>query len=756
MRPPDPATGTPSDVLTVLGVAPASCHSPVRRPTVIARSGVVKKLTESADLPLVVVAAPAGFGKTTTLQLWSEVDDRRFVWVHLGLLDNDPVHLVRHIAAAVHLVEPLDSEVVRVLTGAGRVMETDLLPSLGYTIGAREPMVLVLDDAHLLTSDGAARVVQVLSDYLPSGTQLVVSCRRRPDFRLARGELDHAVSELDAEDLVMTAGEAASLFAAAGFDLNADQVDAFFEQTEGWPAGLGLAALALRTSPSRTGAPLLGGGNRRVVDYLLEEVLAGLDEPIRSFLVRSSVLDRMCARLLDDLLETDDSAGLLSRIEALGNPFLVRLDDRGEWFRYHHLFREALRVALQRERPDEVNPLRSRASGVLEASGDADGAIRLAVVAGERERAADIVLRHTLQLIDEGRTALVDQWLQLLGPDLVDRYPSAAIAEAWSGISTGDPTRIARSIKAAESISHEGPLPDGSPSLPVAVAAARSIVAAEGTEGVLRDTAIIRSGGGPRTNPWWGYATCLEGTVATLVGDNDAARNLLTAGLPEVAFSPSFEAGFRGILALAEFYESDLIAAERHARRARRLCDDHNLEAVPLVISAYASAALVAARRKRADESRRDSQAARRLLARLGDMSPRTALRGYLALAQTSLELGDHDEARGFAMEATRARRRDPSCTYLNDQLDQVERQLGDLKGAGLDVTPISAAQLRVLAYLPTHLSLREIADASYISRNTVKSHVVAIYRKLGVSSRAEAVVEARRLGLLNIPGPQD
>jgi LuxR family transcriptional regulator, maltose regulon positive regulatory protein len=335
----------------------------------------------------------------------------------------------------------------------------------------------------------------------------------------------------------------------------------------------------------------------------------------------------------------------------------------------------------------------------------------------------------------------------------VEHSPSAAIASAWLGISTGDIERIARSIRAAEAIEWDGPLSDGSPSLAVATAAVRSIVAAEGTDGVLRDTEIIRNGGGPRTNPWWGYATCLDGTVATLVGDNESARALLTAGLPEVAHLPSFEAGFLGVLALLEVYEDDLVAALRHAHRARRLCDEHNLEALTLVIPTYAGAALVAARLGRADESRRDAQVTRRLLARLGDLSPRSALRGYVALAQAAVALGDLDDARALALEAADARRRDPSCPYLNDQLVELERHLTNRDSSGSGPTSISAAELRVLTYMPTHLSLREIAEAVYLSRNTVKTHVVAIYRKLGVSSRAEAVVAAGQLGLIDIPG---
>jgi len=719
----------------------------------IPRPGVIKRFTESVDTPLVVVVAPAGFGKTTAVRQWADTDDRPFEWVNLGPVDDDPVQLIRHLAATVHLTEPLDPQILRVLTGGGRAIDTDLLPALGHTIENREPTVLVLDDAHHLTSEVALQVVQGLLPYLPPGAQMVALCRHAPALHLARRQLEGSAIEISADDLVMSAGEAATLFEAAGLKLGDAEVDALVEQTEGWPAGLGLATLALRGRSVLEDLPVLQGRDRPVVDYLMEEVLADIDEPTRTFMLRSSVLDRMSVPLLDDLLGGDSAASMLRRIDDMDNPFLVHLDGHDEWYRYHHLFGDALRFALEHERPDEVYPLRSRASHVLEASGDADGAVRLAVAASEHDWAAEVVLQHAFGLIGDGRTAVLHQWLQLLGSDMVERSPCAAIASAWLGISTGDAERIARSIRAVEGMEWDGPLPDGSPSLAVAGAAVRSIVAAEGTDGVVRDTEIIRNGGGPRTNPWWGYATCLDGTVATLVGDNESGRALLTAGLPEVAHLPSFEAGFLGVLALLEVYEGDLVAAERHAHRAHRLCDVHNLEALTLVIPTYAGAALVAARLGRADESRRDAQVTRRLLVRLGGLSPRSALRGYVALAQAAVALGDFGDARALAREAADVRRRDPSCPYLNDQLEELERHLAGLPGSGSGPAFITAAELRILSYLPTQLSLRGIAEAVYLSRNTVKTHVMAIYRKLGVSSRTEAVNAASQLGLIDIPG---
>jgi LuxR family transcriptional regulator, maltose regulon positive regulatory protein len=737
------------------GIPASACSEPALRPGTIERDRLVKTLLDGAVARILLVCAPGGHGKTSAVQLWSRADQRPFAWVHLGPVDDDPVHLVRHVAAALDVLAPLEPEVIRVLTGSGRPVDTDLLPSLGQVLAASGPIVLVLEDLHLLASSGSLGVVEGLFSYLPESSQIVLVSRTRPDLRLARRQLHGEVVEIGTDDLLMDTPEAMALFAHAGLELEPAEMEQLIDLTEGWPAGLGLAALAMRSSRRPIDLTNLGS-DELAAAYLMEEMLDTLDHPTTDFLVRSSVLERMDSSLLDAVLDMSDSGRMLASIEASGNPFLVPLDNRHEWYRFHHLFGEMLQSSLKAQRPEECEVLRRRASRELEQRGDVDGAIRQAASGGESERAADLVLAHAIELIDDGRVGLLGQWIDLLGPELVDQCPAAAIAAAWHGIGTGDPSTIVRSIRAAERLLAEQatdqPLADGSPSLAVALASVRAMVALEGTDGVVRDIEIMRGGGGPARNPWWGYATALEGSLATLVGDNARGRELLHAGIAQVTYSPSFEAGYLGILVLLEVYESDLEEAERLSRKAVGLCDAHNLDAVLLVLAVYSGAALVAARRGRFDEARAESIRAQRLLARLGDMSPRSALRGYVALAQAAVSMGEYPQARNLAHEAAKARQRDPSCTYLNEHLDVVERTLEDVgRSSALHIAPLTAAELRILSYLPTHLSLQEIAEASYVSRNTVKSHTVSIYRKLAVASRAEAVAEARRLGLLEI-----
>ncbi len=491
------------------------------------------------------------------------------------------------------------------------------------------------------------------------------------------------------------------------------------------------------------------GPTALVADYLIEEVLNGLDPQMVDFLTRSSVLARMNAPLLDQLLETDGSARRLDQLERTGNMFLIPLDEQREWFRYHHLFAEMLGARLRGLDPEGAKQLERRASHLLEEHHDIDGAIRHALAGDEPERAADLVLRHAFRFVFGGRIGRLGLWLELLGRDAIEDSASAALAWAWYAIATGDAELLARGLANAERLPATTPLADGSPSVEVALAMVRSVVGPAGLEGVLRDTEFVRAFG-QAGNPWWGLATAIRGTVRSMLGDLDRARRDLVEGLPSVT-SPVFEAAALAHLALLDLHAGDPIQADRRSARTLAVIERYGLEAVLPSAVAFAVASLVAARNGRDDEARRHATSSQRLLARLGELAPRTALVSYLLLAQSAMAVGDLSLARSLATEARRARRSEPEAVFLNAQLDELTDQLDQGSQAGmLEITPLTPAELRVLAYLPTHLSLQEIADELFISRNTAKSHSVAIYRKLCVSSCAEAVNEAQRLGILD------
>ncbi len=732
-------------------MAPASIGTPLRRLRLVDRAQLVTRLLDAVADRFVVVVAPAGYGKTTTVLLWDEADERDFVWVHLDEMDDDPVHLVRHVAAALAEVVPLPPTIERLLGGTGHSAELELVPALGAVLASSPPVVLVLDDIHAVRSVTALRCVEGLIGHVAPGSQVALVGRSVAALPLARRRLEHGVTELGVDDLAMDEREAAQLLGTSGVELGAEAVLNLVERTEGWPGGLHLAALALGPRrPLRSTLATVSGHDPLVAEYLLEEALGNLPERTVAFLLRSSVLDQMTAELLDDLLDRQDSEEVLDEIEQSGNAFLVRLDAERRWFRYHHLFRDLLRDRLRATAPSEMRRLQERASVLLERMGDDDRAVRHAVAAGDEERAADLILRRAAGLAFTGGVHQLERWLDRLGPGAMERLPAAAMASAWLAVATADAELFYRSTIAVEAAAWNGPLPDGSPSVAVAVGVVRAVVAPDGLAGVIVDTDIVLAGGGPTTNRWWGVAAAIQGTALSMLGDDVRARELLSSALPTLAGLPAFEAGTLAHLALLDLREGDLDEADRQIRLALDLAERHQLDVVVPVIPVYAVGALVLARQGLVVEASRSMSTCETMLVRLGYLSARTAVLCNLLLAQASLTSGDGSRAQQFAADAERARRREPSATYLNGQLDALHATLAEGRdGAPTLLDPLTPAELRVLAYLPTHLSLREVADLLDVSRHTIKSQTVAVYRKLGVSSRSDAVEAARGLGLL-------
>jgi LuxR family maltose regulon positive regulatory protein len=711
------------------------------------RPELIARLAAAGGERVVALSAPAGYGKTTALSLWDEADPRAFAWVNLEPADDDAAHLLRHVALAVNVVEPLSMPVTRILGGTGRTVDADMLPALGGWLERRAPFVLVVDDVHHLVSPATCRCLERLIAFLPRGSAMALSGRSLGELNLARLRAGDRVVSIDTGDLAMSLDEARVLLANKGVRLDPKVLAELVRRTEGWPAGLHLAALAMA---GREDGPVFSGRDPLVAEYLMEEVLGGLPAETVRFLERSAVPARMSAGLLDELMETDRAAVMLGALDEADNMFLVPLDRDGEWYRYHHLFGDMLRARLKRTDPDELRRLERRASLICERMGEVDAAVRHAANARDSDRVADLVLRHASRLVFQGEMAQLGRWLELLEPDAIHRLPAAALAWAWYGLAIGDRELIQRGVLAAERWAGVGPLADGSPDAGVAVAMVKAITALDGVAGVVRDTAQVRAAGSPATNPWFTLATVVRATALSMLGELDGAEQLLHEALSLVIDAPGLEAAATAHLALIELERGHRAGADQLASRALRTAERHNLDAVTVMIPVFAIGSLVAARHGRANEARRAANQAKALLARLDGLAPRTLLFGQLLLAQASVALDHRAEARVLADDAQRARSREPSATHLNEQLDELLDQLSTgTQGRVRDHATLTAAELRVLPLLPTHLSMQGVADQLLISRNTAKTHLVAIYRKLGVSSRAHAVVEAQRRGLL-------
>lgn len=729
-------------------VPAATVGRPALAGAVVSRTEVVGTLRSCHSGDLVLVQAPAGYGKTTAVALWDDEDERDFAWVRLDeYLDNDPEHLLLHIATAVAGVCGMNSEVLQFLRGPGRAPITQLTPALLEALEGR-PVVIVLDDAHLVSSAPANAVLEVLIDDAPPTTTMVLVGRHAGGMNLARRRLQRRVIEIGTADLRLSNPEGVAMFTAFGGTVTDDTVRAVVEKCEGWPVGVHLAALALRNG---TDASQLTGRHELVADYLVEEVLSRVDDSTVAFLEESSVLDRMNAADLDIVLCRDDSARMLATIAQRASLLLVALDSERVWYRYHHLLGDVLRARLCDRDPAQFRLLAARCADLLERQGDTDGALRQALAAGDRFRAAALVQRDAVRLGLDGRVGVLARRLAQLDEQTFTDCPDAAIARAWFGVTTGNAELIQRSLVAAHRTYSDKPLADGTPSTAVAAAFIASLIGVGGVLDTVRQADIVCNAGDYLVNPWWGAATTIKGGALSMMGEAVVARRLLDSALPAIEDLPGCRAAALAHLAILDLDDGDGAAAVERSSVARRIVDAHDLcDVVPMIV-VYAVDALIRARAGDVRAARNAVAATERLIDRLGQLAARTALLGHVLMVATAVALDDNELLERHLRAADRARVREPDAAGLIRRLDQARRLWASRTDVG-SRPALTSAELRLLPYLATHLSLQRIADELMVGRETAKTQATSIYRKLAVSSRAAAVSEAQRLGILDSP----
>ena len=411
-------------------------HVPRPRPGFVPRPRLAGALDEGLARRLILVCAPAGSGKTTLLAGWAASGNRPVAWLSLDAADNDPVRFWRHVVAALDRARPGIAERVGPLLGppaspSFEGLVTTLINDLAAQAGDGE-VLLVLDDYHLIDAQSVHVSLGFLLEHLPPGLHLVLASRADPPLPLARLRAGGQLAELRTADLRFTAAEAAALLReSAGADLPAAAVAALAARTEGWVAGLQLAALSLRGQADPAGfVAAFSGSHRYVLDYLAEEVLDRQHEELRTFLLETSLLERLSGGLCDAVTGRDDSQVMLERVEQAGL-FLVPLDEVRGWWRYHHLFADLLRARLQQQRPGRVAGLHRAAAAWCEEHGLADDAVRHALAAGDTAWAARLVERHVETLLGRSEGATLRRWLSALPAESVRDRPRLCLAQAY-------------------------------------------------------------------------------------------------------------------------------------------------------------------------------------------------------------------------------------------------------------------------------------------------------------------------------------
>ena len=715
------------------------------------RWGLLARLARiGRDVRLVLLVAPPGYGKTTTLAQWGEVEDRRLGWVKLDETDNDPATMVTDIAAAACADrDPDELSSVLALAAAGRPAEA--VGELATVLAAAEPGVLVLDDLHSIRRCAALKVVADLAAALPAGWVIAAASQWPPRMRLGRLRSQGRLLEFGPADFAFGSDETADLLRKLGVDLSAPEIRKIVAHTEGWPAGVYLAGLSIAAQPEPIEAGEIAGSNRYMVDYFLDEVLTRQSAETARFLLRTSVLDRICGSLCDAVLDTTGSAAWLNELQAL-NLFIIPEDDQGEWYRYHRLFAEMLQSELHRREPGEGPRVRRRAAAWYEEHGQPDQAVRYAMAAGDQRTAARLRTANAQRFNSAGRVRLVREWLDALDEQLLSDDPPLAAIAAWVWALTGDGPRALSALHLAESASYDGPMPDGSASLESAVVRARASLAPHGLAAMRVDAerAVVLE---PPGSPWHTLASLLHGSACLLLGDRDDAvqefERAARLGREDARPGSSFALGQLALLAVDD---GDWPTAASCAYDARGLIDAAGLETAVTSLPAYAACALVALHRGNVQAARIDGAVALRLYRRPSPVAfPWLAAQMAIRLGRLLLEFDDPAGAQRKAIDAGRLLPLLGTATVLTEQHHQLVAELDRVRTrAASDGTTLTGAELRILPLLPTHLSLAEIARQLVLSRNTVKTQVAAIYRKLDATSRTEAVQRATDLGLFD------
>ena len=727
-------------------------HAPALRHEWVQRERLVGYLAGCLSSRLVLVEAPAGFGKTIAVAQWaaSAIEDRPFAWVSLDRGDDDPARLWLHVVSALQRACPQfgGEEILRDLHSPLPDIAGTVLPGLANRLAElAAPVVLVLDDYHLISDQSCHDQVGFLLSNLPAEVQLVLITRAHPPLPLARLRAARELAEVRARELRFTTVQAAALVrAVAAVDLPEPDLADLVERAEGWPAGVYLAALSLRghADPSAF-IRQFTGDNRFIVDFLAEEVLTRQPDSIRQFLTRTAILGRFSAPLGEAVAGSGNAAEIIDILER-ENLFVVPLDDNRQWYRYHHLFAQALRGELARTEPEIVPALHERASAWHQLSGSTEEAIRHALASGDIAAAADLIARHWFDYLNAGQATTVLGWIRSLDDDQIAAHPLAAHSAAWVGALSGNREAVGRWVPVVRAGEHDGPLPDGMRSLEFSAALFGGIFGFNGIRAMRAAAAKAVALEPDPASPWYALAQTALGFSRYLSAEPGAAEPLSRAvrnkaSVPLVHMTALF------VASLVAVEEGNLARANEYADAARRTGDDAGLTHAPQYSLARVAAGAVFAREGRRAEARTEFE--RSLQSRgLSGFSPWPTLEATLRLASLLLDTGDRTEAAALLNQAR---------SILTALPDGAEAQLARLERLDQRMTPghsavislsdpLTERELVILSLLAEPLSLREIGQQLRLSHNTIKTHVQAIYRKLGVSSR-HAAVEKSRIG---------
>ncbi len=728
----------------------------------VARDELVEALADGLSRPITVILGPAGSGKTTLMSQWQlcSEPEQSVAWLSLDASDNEPTRFWIYVIAALRsVVCEVGDAALRLLRAPGVGLIEEALPALlNDLLETPRGTVLVLDDYHVIHDELIHGAMAFFLEQLPRDHRVVIASRSQPPLPLARLRARGSLSEIDPGQLGFSESDAARLLNDVHrLGLADGAVRRLHWRTEGWAAGLYLAALSLH---GRERADELiesfAGSDRRIVDYLGAEVLEQQPDEVLTFLLRTSVLERLCGPLCDAVTGRGDGQAMLERIER-SNAFLVPLDARREWYRYHHLFAELLRHELGRREPEAVAPLHRRAASWLLDAGLISDAVRQMVAAGDVDGIADVVVSHWLAFLNAGERATVEEWLDAIPDERI--LSNGYLCLARAGVSAWPADPQANSTRHEEIfpwLDHVERAQVHSPGQDRSVWLQATLLRASTWEllGDMRQTQELAEQISPLdgSSPWHPLATYLRGVSTRWLGDDAVAAEMLTA-------TTRLGRQHMPVVAVIAYGHLALIAADHenwHECKANidgafALIGEAGLDEYWVGALAHVANGRVLRHARKLREAETELERAVSLGRRgVGVVDMAYAL---LMLADLRSELGDGRSARELVVDAREriANAPDPGPPVPR-LLEQAERNLHlaaphDL--GSIVVEEVTAREHAVLKLLPTGLSAREIGDQLGVSRNTIKTHTKSLYRKLGATGRRDAVARGRQLGLL-------
>jgi LuxR family maltose regulon positive regulatory protein len=720
---------------------------PRPRPGTVSRAELIEA-ARSSDRRAVAVIAPAGYGKSTFLAEWAQAEDRRVAWVSLDRFDDDPAILLASLASAFAGAVPDSADLVADIKGRGVSALGRAAPWLAAALRASPVrFVLMLDDLHEVPSPACHDVLGVVISGIPRGSQLVAASRSEQPHLPRLRALGEAL-EFGAGDLALDAAGAQQIFADARVSLTSELAAAVTERTEGWPVGLYLAALIARGSHGQ--APAVTGEDRYVADYLYREVLAQQPEDSQRFLRRTCVLDQLSAQLCDAVAGSSGAAGRLRRLEA-ASLFVIPLDGRREWYRYHALFREFLRGELDRTEPGIIMTLHQRAASWYEASGSPSLALDHLLHTTDWDRSVRLAAGLANPTYKAGQVQTNLRWYEAIGDAKIEGYPPLAVQRCWDAIYTGDPAGAERWAAVVEAASFDEAPADGSASFDSARAMLQAGLCARGPERMMADAAISIAQE-PAWSPFRPVVLWLLGEAHLLAGNFGEARGVLIEASTATATADNAET-----IAICDT-EVALLAMDRgqwqeaagRLKRPLATIDTYRLHDYMSCLLAFAAAARLSVHHGDLGEAHRQLARAMRARPSATYAMPFVAVRLRLQLAKVYLALADLATARQLLREVDDILTHRPALGALAGETEEFRQVLASSATApATGRPPLTPAELQLLPYLQTHLSARGIAERLFVSQPTVKTHMYSIYRKLGVSTRDEAVQAATAIGLL-------